>query len=72
MLAPLPRLYRVALILLVASLGLGAGLVAAQAWDLSLPLGGLLVGSAAGLGVGYLFVHDFHRHPPGVRAHRTP
>lgn len=73
MLAPLPRLYRFGLTVLVVALGIAAGLGAASAWDLSLPLGGLLVGSVAGLGVGYLLVHDFHHVPDGarmVRVHR--
>ena len=59
MLAPLPRLYRVALTLLVLVLGIAGGVVVAQMADLSFPLGGLLVGSIAGLGVGFLLVHDF-------------
>jgi len=62
MLAPLPRLHRVVLTLLVLGLGIVGGVVAAQAWGLSLPVGGLVVGSAAGLMIGFLLVHDFHHH----------
>ena len=67
MLAPLPRLYRVVLTLLVLGLGLAGGVVVAQAWNLSFPLGGLVVGSAAGLAIGFLLVHDFHRPARAVR-----
>lgn len=70
MLAPLPRLYRLLLTLVVLGLGLLAGVVAAQIWGLHLPLGGLLVGSAAGLAIGFLLVHDFHHQPRPVRVTR--
>lgn len=76
MLAPLPRLHRVVLTLLVLGLGIVAGVAAAQAWGLSLPAGGLVIGSAAGLVVGFLLVHDFHHHaaaePRPVRVLRRP
>lgn len=71
MLAPLPRLHRFVLTALVVALGIAGGLFAARTYELSLPLGGLLVGSIAGLGVGYLLVHDFHR-TPGAHAARAP
>lgn len=66
MLAPLPRLHRVVLTLLVLGLGLAGGAAAAQVWELSFPLGGLAVGSGAGLAVGFLLVHDFHHHATPV------
>ncbi len=70
MLAPLPRLHRVVLIVLVLALGITGGVVAAQVWGFSLPMGGLLVGSLAGLGIGFLLVHDFHPAPRPVRVSR--
>lgn len=70
MLAPLPRLHRVVLIVLVLALGITGGVVAAQAWGFSLPMGGLLVGSLAGLGIGFLLVHDFRPAPRTVRVPR--
>lgn len=70
MLAPLPRLHRLVLTAVFLTLGTAAGVVAAQAWGLSLPLGGLLVGSAAGLTLGFLLVHDFHHAPRPARVPR--
>jgi hypothetical protein len=70
MLAPLPRLHRVVLTLLVLALGISGGVAAAQVWGFSLPVGGLLVGSLAGLGMGYLLVHDFHHEPRPARVLR--
>ena len=70
MLAPLPRLYSFLLTLLVLALGIAGGVVVAQMADLSFPLGGLLVGSVAGLAIGFLLVHDFHPHPRPARVAR--
>lgn len=76
MLAPLPRLHRVVLTLLVLGLGIMGGVAAAQASGLSLPAGGLVVGSAAGLAIGFLLVHDFHHQatadPRPARVLRRP
>ncbi|MFC6288541.1 hypothetical protein ACFP3Q_15545 [Nocardioides sp. GCM10027113] len=59
MLAPLPRLYRW-LVLAVLLLGsLGAGVWLAQTY--TFPFGGLLIGSLAGLALGFAALHDFQR-----------
>ena len=67
--APLPRLYRIILFAVVLALGIGAGVWLAQLTDL--PAGGILVGTAGGLLVAYLLVHDFH-HAQAPRAARVP
>jgi hypothetical protein len=69
LLAPLPRLYRIILFAVVLALGIGSGVLLAQAWEL--PAGGVLVGAAGGLLIAYLLVHDFHHAPrpaPGAAA----
>ena len=68
LLAPLPRLYRMIVVSVVLALGIGAGVLLTQFWDL--PAGGVLVGSLAGLGVAYLLVHDFHHAPRPARVPR--
>jgi len=68
LLAPLPRLYRIVVVAVVLALGLGAGVLMAQSWDL--PAGGVLVGSLAGLALAYLLVHDFHHAPRPARVPR--
>lgn len=70
MLAPLPRLYRFTVVALVLALCLGAGVIAAEAWSVPLPLGGLLAGTLVGLGLAFLLVHDFHHQPRAARAVR--
>lgn len=70
MLAPLPHLHRVVLTVLVLALGIVAGVIAGQVWGFSLPVGGLLVGSMVGLGIGFLLVHDFHSAPRPARVTR--
>ena len=70
MLAPLPRLYRwlVLVVLLVGSLA--AGVLLAQTRDF--PLGGLLIGTLAGLALAFAALHDFHRRPHEQRVRRLP
>jgi hypothetical protein len=68
LLAPLPRLYRIVLFLVVLCLGIGSGVVLTSSLDL--PAGGVLVGTAAGLAVAYLLVHDFHHAPRPARVPR--
>ena len=67
MLAPLPRLYRLVVMASVLVLGIGSGVWLARTWDF--PLGGLLVGTAAGLLAAFLLVHDFHGR---ARSSRVP
>ena len=66
--APLPRLYRMIVVAVLLAIGIGAGAVLAQFWDL--PAGGVLVGCLAGLAVAYLVVHDFHHAPRPARVPR--
>lgn len=68
MLAPLPRLHRMVVWVIVLASGLTAGVLLAS--TLPLPAGGLLVGSLAGCLVGFLLVHDFHRSADPARALR--
>ena len=70
MLAPLPRLYRwlVLVVLLVGSLTGGVWLAQARGF----PFGGLLVGSVAGVALAFAALHDFHRGPHEQRARRHP
>ncbi|MET0523171.1 MAG: hypothetical protein ABWZ91_00090 [Nocardioides sp.] len=70
MLAPLPRLHRIIVVASVLLIGVIAGVWVAQAW--SLPAGGLLVGTGAGLVVAFLLTHDFHHRPRPVRVQRRP
>jgi hypothetical protein len=69
-LAPLPRLYRwlVLVVLLLGSLLSGVWL--AQVRDF--PFGGLLVGTVAGIALGFAALHDFHRRPHQERVRRHP
>ncbi len=59
MLGPLPRLYRslVATTALVVFIACGVWL----AQILPLPVGGLLLGSVAGVLIAFVLVHDFHQ-----------
>jgi len=72
MLGPLPRLYRslVATAALVVFIACGIWL----ARMLPLPVGGLLLGSAAGVLIAFVLVHDFHqrRTQPGRIVRRHP
>jgi uncharacterized membrane protein len=68
LLAPLPRLHRIIVIASVLLIGVVAGVWVAQSW--SLPVGGLLVGTGAGLVVAFLLTHDFHHAPRPVRVQR--
>jgi len=52
----------------VLLVGVVAGIWVAQLY--SLPAGGLLVGTGAGLVVAFLLTHDFHQQPRPVRVQR--
>jgi hypothetical protein len=52
----------------VLLVGVVAGIWVAQLY--SLPAGGLLVGTGAGLVVAFLLTHDFHHQPRPVRVQR--
>ena len=67
MLAPLPRLYRLIVVASLLAVCIVSGISLARYHDL--PLGGLLVGSAAGLLLAFAALHDFHRRS-GVRVPR--
>jgi hypothetical protein len=61
------------MLLLAAAIVVG---VASGAWIahfVSFPVAasaGAVIGAVAGLGLGYVLVHDFHAHAPPVRARR--
>lgn len=60
---PLPPLHRLSIVGLVVLLSLATGVWLAD--YLALPVGGIGVGLAAGLMIGFLLVHDFRRTPAG-------
>ena len=60
MLGPLPRLYRSLVAAVALLVFIGCGIVLAQV--LPLPFGGVVVGSAVGLLIAFVLVHDFHHH----------
>jgi len=69
MLGPLPRLYRSLVATAAFVVFIACGVWLAQM--LPLPVGGLLLGSVAGVLIAFVLVHDFHQrrtHP--VRAVR--
>ena len=68
LLAPLPRLHRIIVVASVIIVGVVAGIWVAQSF--TLPAGGLLVGTGAGLVVAFLLTHDFHHQPRPVRIQR--
>lgn len=71
MLGPLPRLYRSLVAVAALLVFVGGGIVLAQV--LPLPFGGILFGSALGLLIAFVLVHDFHhrqaRPTRAVRRH---
>ncbi len=72
MFGPLPQLYRVLVVVGAVLLSIGVGVWLTFAFDLSLPLGGLLLGGAVGIVLAFALVHDFSRRqqPRTVRIHR--
>lgn len=64
MFGPLPRLYRLLIVVVAVVAFLGAGALVAQlsAVPVPLPLGALL-GALAGVAVSWALVHDFHGRP---------
>lgn len=67
---PLPRLHRLAVVAGALVLSIATAVWLAAVLDLALPLGGLLVGSAVGLWIAWLVVHDSHDGPRPARLHR--
>jgi ABC-type Mn2+/Zn2+ transport system permease subunit len=67
-LAPLPRLYRLIVLASLLAVCIVAGISLARYYDL--PLGGLLVGSAAGVLLAFATLHDFHRRNSSRVPHR--
>ena len=63
---PLPRLHRLAVVAGALVLTIATAVWLAAVLDLALPLGGLLVGSAVGLWIAWLMVHDSHHSPPSA------
>lgn len=59
MLGPLPRLYRSLVTAAALLVFIGCGIVLAQV--LPLPFGGVVTGTAVGLLIAFVLVHDFHR-----------
>jgi fatty acid desaturase len=72
MLGPLPRLYRSLVVAAALLVFIGGGIVLAQL--LPLPFGGVVVGSATGLLIAFVLVHDFHhrRAQPSRALRRHP
>lgn len=68
MLGPLPRLYRSLVAAVALLVFIGGSIVLAQL--LPLPFGGVVAGSALGLAIAFVLVHDFQRTPQPDRAVR--
>ena len=72
MFGPLPQLYRFLVVAFAILVFIGGGVWLAHAFDVPLPFGGVLGGTAAGALIAYALVHDFsHRSEPRpLRIHR--
>lgn len=68
MLGPLPRIYRLAVLL--STLLVCTGAAAWLSRSLDFPYGGLLVGSLSGALLAFVAIHDFHRGPDPARIPR--
>jgi hypothetical protein len=68
---PLPRLHRILVILTVLAVGVVSGIWMAQYSPLpAAAAAGALWGGLAGLGLGFVLLHDFDHRPRAVRVRR--
>jgi hypothetical protein len=68
---PLPRLHRLLVVLTVLAVGVTSGIWMAHFFTLpAAAAAGALWGALAGVGLGYLLLHDFHHRPRVARVRR--
>jgi hypothetical protein len=68
---PLPQLHRLLVVLTAVVVGVASGLWVAQFSALpAAAIAGTLWGAIAGIGLGYVLLHDFHHRPRAIRVRR--
>ena len=71
MFGPLPQLHRLLVVLTAVVVGVTSGLWIAQFSALpAAAIAGVLWGALAGIGLGFVLLHDFHHRPRPVRVRR--